>query len=99
MRQTASIQLRVRRISVEDAYVAVPVTSTIVDAQPDGSGRINVEAFVAEALRISSDPRVQWQVESTEVSAHPQQGPLPEGRQRFDAYYAADDSASVVNEK
>jgi hypothetical protein len=87
MGETSSILLRVRRTTVEDAYVAVPVTEAIVDVQPDGTGSINFEAFVAEALRLSGDPRVQWQIESTGVATHPEQGPLPEGRRCFDAYH------------
>jgi hypothetical protein len=87
MHETQSIMLRVRRTRVEDAYVAVPVTDAIVDVESDGTGSINFEAFVAEALRISGNPLVEWQVESTEVATHPEQRPLPEGRRCFDAYY------------
>jgi hypothetical protein len=82
----SSIQLRVRRVSYEDAYVAVPVTDAITEMQPDGTARINFEAFVAEAIRLCGDPRVQWQLESSEVVPHPEQGPLPDDRRRFDGY-------------
>jgi len=85
--RTSSIQLRLRRISYEDAYVAVPVTDAIIEMQPDGTGRINFEAFVAQAVRICGDSRVQWQLESSEVAPHPEQRPLPEGRWCFDAHY------------
>jgi hypothetical protein len=62
---TYSIMLRVRRVTVEDAYVAVPVTDAIMTSDKEGAARIYSDAFVAEAVRISVDPRVEWQVEST----------------------------------
>lgn len=86
---TTSIQLRLRRIVYEDAFVAVPATSAIIDLQPDGTGKINYEAFVAEAIAIGADPRVEWRRESVETIAHPLQMRVPEGRFRFDAHYPA----------
>ncbi|NUM45810.1 MAG: hypothetical protein HUU38_13990 [Anaerolineales bacterium] len=85
--KTYSIALRLRRTTYEDAYVAVPVTSAIVKQKEDGTYGIDYEAFVAEAIRLGSDSRVEWQVEATEVNAHPIQGPKPEDRQSFDGYY------------
>jgi hypothetical protein len=88
--QTYSIMLRVRRVTVEDAYVAVPVTDSILIPDGEGTARINFDAFVAEAIRIGDDPRVEWQVESTTTESHPVQRPLPDGRRSFDAHYADD---------
>jgi hypothetical protein len=88
--KTYSIMLRLRRVTVEDAYVAVPVTGSILVPDEEGTLRVNPDAFVTEAIRISGDPRVEWQVESTTTEPHPVQGPLPEGRQSFDAHYADD---------
>jgi hypothetical protein len=88
--KTYSIMLRLRRVTVEDAYVAVPVTGSILVPDEEGTLRVNPDAFVTEAIRISGDPRVEWQVESTTTEPHPVQGPLPEGRRSFDAYYADD---------
>jgi hypothetical protein len=85
--QTYSLMLRVRRITYEDAYVAVPVTEAIVRQREDGTSGIDADAFIAEAIRISQDPRVEWQVESSQVEPHPMQGPKPDGRQSFDAFY------------
>lgn len=84
--KTFSITLRLRRAIYEDAYVAVPVTDAIVKANDDGTGSIDFEAFVAEAIRISGDERVEWKVEETQIEPHPIQGPLPEDRSLFDAY-------------
>lgn len=86
--KTYSIALRLRRTIYEDAYVAVPVTDAIVKPKEDGTYGLDFEAFVAEAIRLSGDPRVEWKIETTEVNAHPIQGPKPEDRQSFDGYYA-----------
>jgi hypothetical protein len=88
--QTYSIMLRVRRVTVEDAYVAVPVSDSILTPDDEGTARINFDAFVAQAIRISGDPRVERQTESTTTEAHPVQRPLLDGRRSFDAYYADD---------
>lgn len=83
---TYSVALRVRRITYEDAYVAIPMTEAITKQNEDGSVGINVEAFLAEAIRISNDQRVEWKIESCETEPHPMQGPTPEDRQSFDAF-------------
>jgi hypothetical protein len=88
--KTYSLALRVRRITYEDAYVAVPVTSTILKQKEDGTLGIDFEAFVAEALRISKDPRVEWKVEELKTEPHPVQGPKPEDRRSFDAFYSGE---------
>jgi hypothetical protein len=93
--KTHSIMLRLRRVTVEDAYVAVPVTGSILIPDEEGTLRVNPDAFVTEAIRISGDPRVEWEVESTTTEPHPVQRPLPDGRRSFDAYYA--DEANETN--
>jgi hypothetical protein len=86
--KTYSLTLRVRRTTYEDAYVSVPVTSAILKQKEDGTLGIDFEAFVAEAVRISQDPRVEWKVEEHKTEPHPIQGPKPEDRRSFDAFYA-----------
>jgi len=85
--KTYSLSLRVRRITFEDAYVSVPVTSSITKPKDDGTLGIDFEAFVAEAVRISIDPRVEWKAEESRTEPHPMQGPKPEDRKSFDAFY------------
>jgi hypothetical protein len=85
--KTYSIQLRVRRLIYEDAYVAVPVTDTIVKDNEDGTKVIDSAAFTAEAIRISHDPRVEWLLESSETHPHPIQQSIPEGRKLLDSHY------------
>jgi hypothetical protein len=84
---TYSIALRLRRVTYEDAYIAVPVTDAVVKPNPDGSMAIDPEALFAEGLRIGQDSRVEWQVESSQTEAHPLQQAAPDGRRKFDAFY------------
>ncbi|HXO20383.1 MAG TPA: hypothetical protein VOA87_10730 [Thermoanaerobaculia bacterium] len=86
---TYSILLRYRRVTTEDAYVSVPVTSDLMKPEPeaDGTFRLNTDALWAEGLRISRDSRVEWRVESTETVPHPTQQPKPEDRYTFDPFY------------
>ena len=86
--ETFSIALRLRRVIYEDAYVGVPVTDVFMKTNDAGEGAIDFELFVAEAIRIGSDPGVEWKVESSAMEAHPIQGPTPDDRQSFDAFYA-----------
>jgi hypothetical protein len=89
---TYSIALRVRRVTYEDAYIAVPVTDSIVKKKEDGSLGVDPEAMFAEGVRISSDSRVEWQVESTNKEVHPIQQAAPEGRKKLDIFYDAPDT-------
>jgi hypothetical protein len=90
--KTYSIALRLRRVVYEDAYVAVPVTDAIIKANDDGTGSIDFEALVAEAIRIGESPGVEWRIEESHSEPHPVQGPRPEDRHTFDAYYSQDDA-------
>jgi hypothetical protein len=70
---TYSISLRLRRVTYEDAYVAVPVTEAIMkkseggvlEKGEDGHFRIDPEVLWAEGIRISQDNRVEWKIECT----------------------------------
>jgi len=76
-----------RRVTYEDAYIAVPVTEAVVKPKPDGSMGIDPEAIFAEGIRIGQDSRVEWQLESSHTEAHPIQQAAPEGRQKLDTFY------------
>lgn len=85
--ETYSIMLRIRRVTYEDAYVAVPVTNALMKQKEDGTFGVNVDALVAEGLRLSDDQQVEWQVESSQKEPHPIQMPKPENRKVFDVFY------------
>ena len=84
---TFSIALRLRRVTYEDAYIAVPVTDAVVRPKPDGSMGVDAEALFAEGIRIGQDGRVEWQVESSQTEAHPIQQAAPDGRKKLDTFY------------
>ncbi len=85
------ISLRVRRTTVEDAYVNVPVTDAVMKPTGEGTFGIDVDAFAAEGIRLSQDPRVEWQTESSTTECHPIQQPKPENRKVFDIHYLDSD--------
>lgn len=82
---TTSMLLRVRRVTIEDAYVAVPATEAIIKRQDDGTFRIEPKLFLAEAIRISKDKRTEWKIESIDIEPHQTQQPVPKDRKVFDA--------------
>lgn len=95
----ASVALRLRRTVYEDAYVAVPVTDAVMKKKADGTFGIDFDALAAEAIRIGKDPRVEWKVESSEITAHPTQKPRPENRRSFDPSTAEPDKRANANPK
>lgn len=88
--ETYSVQLRIRRVTYEDAYVAVPVTTKITKERADGTFGIIAEALLAEGLRLSEDPRVEWVLESRANEPHPVQIAMPSERKQFDGFYEGD---------
>jgi hypothetical protein len=79
-----SILARVRRVTYEDAYISVPITERILTLRDDGTQGIDSDQLWAEAVRLSADQHVTWATESTDVTPHPIQQPLPDDRRTFD---------------
>lgn len=86
MPDSYSIQLRVKRTTIEDAYVSVPVTQEIMKPQPDEKGNysIDFDAFVKKGVELAANSQVDWKVEKVNTAAHDVQQPLPDGRTTFD---------------
>lgn len=80
------VSLRLRRTTYEDAYVNVPVTDAILKQKENGTYGIDYDAFVAEAIRLSENPSVEWRVEEHCTEPHPVQKPRPEDRQAYDVH-------------
>jgi hypothetical protein len=76
---TYSIQLRMQRTTTEHAFLSVPVTSDILDFQPDGTARINAEKMMAAAVKLAAAPMTEWIIEETAIQPHPIQRPKHEG--------------------
>ena len=85
---TYSISLRIQRVTYEDAYLSIPVTELITSEKEDGSIGIDFDKLVQEAIKISSDERVDWQMEKGTIGAHEIQNQAPEGRAQFNPLLA-----------
>lgn len=86
MSDSYSVQLRVKRTTIEDAYISVPVTQDIMKPQPDDKGNysIDFDAFVKKGVELAANSQVDWKVEQVSTVAHDVQQPLPESRTAFD---------------
>jgi hypothetical protein len=73
------IMWRLRRTTIEDCYVSVPVTNLVMDFDESGAHRLNLDKVHDAAIAIGRAVR-GWVVESTDIEIHPLQGPLPEAR-------------------
>jgi hypothetical protein len=72
---THSILIRVQRVTTEYAFVRVPVTSEIIVAQPDGTGRIDPEKMVRGAIQMAEATDIAWHREDQRIQPHPIQKP------------------------
>jgi hypothetical protein len=79
--ETYSVSWRLQRITVEHAYVSVPITDELICEQPDGSGRINVELMTQRALELAAQSGVDWYPEEQRLRVHPIQK-APEAEER-----------------
>ena len=78
---TYSISVRLRRITTDEAYVSVPVTSELVhaDAKP-GEPLLKVEKIFAAAIEQATRDSTTWTQEGDVViELHPVQKASPEG--------------------
>jgi hypothetical protein len=73
-----SISFRLQRVTTEFSFVKVPVTGDVLDQQADGTGRINVERMLQQAVALGALPDVVWQVEEQRVQPHPIQTQPPD---------------------
>lgn len=56
------------------------------EPEPDGTYRMDFDAFVREAIRLSEQETVDWAVEEHSVNPHPTQQPVPADRRVFDVH-------------
>jgi hypothetical protein len=75
---TYSVSFRLQRVTVEYAFVKVPVTSDLVVEHPDGTGRIDVPKMMERAVELGQSPSLAWHAEETQIQPHPiQKAPEP----------------------
>ena len=80
---TYSISLRLRLVTVEYAYVNVPVVDNVVKPDEQGVNRIDVAELTRNAIEMSQSPEVVWYREQQNTEPHPIQKAPDEGEKRF----------------
>lgn len=78
-----SICIRLRRTTIEDAFVRVPVTQEMGQASLDHKGQFHLDTdkVLKTALRLATDPSIQWVAEGQPaIEPHPIQMASPDGR-------------------
>jgi hypothetical protein len=80
---TYSISLRLRRITVEYAYVNVPVVGDVVKPDEQGVGRIDGAELTRRAVEMGQRSEVAWYREEQRVEPHPLQKAPEAGERRF----------------
>lgn len=80
---TYSISLRLRRVTVEYAYVNVPVVDDVVKPDEQGVNRIDVAELTRRAFEMSQRPEVVWYREEQQIEPHPIQKAPEESESRF----------------
>ena len=77
-----SISFRMRRTTVEESFIKIPVTSDIMSDVPDANGHLHIDSqkFAAAALAHAQLPEVDWHLESRTRHRSP---PDPKGTTRF----------------
>jgi hypothetical protein len=81
--KTFSISLRLKRVTVEYAYVNVPVVDDVVKPDEQGVNRIDVEELSRKAIDMSQSVGVVWYREEQTTLPHPLQKAPEEGEKRF----------------
>ena len=81
-----SVSWRLRRTTVEYAYVTVPVAGNIVRPDAQGVNRIDSEAMGRRAVDLGQSPEVVWYREAERIDLHPEQK-APEPDERTHRYW------------
>lgn len=70
--ETYSVSVRLRRTSVEERYVSVPITNELMQAEPDEDGSYHLDPgkIFTAAIELGQDD-TDWSSEGREVTVHP----------------------------
>ncbi|MFG2692974.1 hypothetical protein [Kitasatospora sp. NPDC048407] len=66
-----SISVRLRRTTVEEAYVSVPVTDAVMQDEPDADGSQHLDAAKVFAVALELGASAEWLPEDGRVVVHP----------------------------
>lgn len=76
MSKTFSVSVRLKRVTIETAYVSVPLFPELLEPNFDQSGTIDAEKLMQDAVRLGHHPSTVWTVEGQpEITPHPIQAP------------------------
>ncbi len=78
-----SVSWRLRRTTVEYAYVSVPVADGMVRPDEHGVNRIDTKAMSRRAIELGCRSEIVWYREEQNVELHPLQKTPEEGEKRF----------------
>jgi hypothetical protein len=68
MSKTFSVSVRLQRVTIESAFVSVPLIHDLFDQ----TGTLNAEKLMQSALELGRHPETAWTLEGdAEISAHP----------------------------
>jgi hypothetical protein len=73
-----SVSWRLRRVTVEYAYVSVPVADDLVRPDDQGVNRLDAQAMARKAVEMGQSSEVVWYRAEQQVELHPlQKAPEP----------------------
>jgi len=79
--KTFSVSWRIQRVTVEYAYVSVPVVNDLLMEQPDRTRRIDADKMGERAVEMAKAPGVKWHPQDQNLFLHPiQKAPEPDER-------------------
>jgi len=76
MSKTFSVSVRLRRVTIETAFVSVSLIPDLLESNFDESGTIDAEKLMQAAVHLGHQPSTVWNVEGEpEITPHPIQTP------------------------
>lgn len=76
MSKTFSVPIRLKRVTIETAYVSVPLIPDLIEPSFEQSGTIDPEKLMQAAVQLGHQPSTVWAPEGEpEITPHPIQTP------------------------
>ena len=76
MSKTFSVSVRLKRVTIETAYVSVSLFPDLLEPNLDQSGTVDAEKLMQAAVRLGHQPSTVWTPEGEpEITPHPIQTP------------------------
>jgi hypothetical protein len=78
-----SVSWRLQRVTIEYAYVSVPVADDLVQPDDQGVNRLDAQAMARKAVEMGDSPEVVWYREGQQVELHPLQKARDSGESSY----------------